>query len=95
LEAHHKVIDVPHQVGFASKPRLDYTLEPPVVPNQFQVGKSTIVHKPTNATFSFDLGSTMFKSIDWGRPGEQLPSGHYRRDDVVRVGQQLLTKLPK
>ena len=67
----------------------------PVVPNQFQVGKSKIVHKPTNATFSFDLGSTMFKSIDWGRAGEQLPSGHYRRADVVRVAQQLLTKLPK
>jgi hypothetical protein len=67
----------------------------PVVPNQFQVGKNKIVHKPTNAAFNFDVGSTMFRSIDWGRAGEQLPSGHYRRDDVTRVAQQLLTKLPK
>jgi hypothetical protein len=68
----------------------------PVVPNQFEVGKNRIVHKPTNATFSFDMGHTTFKSINWGRAGELLSSGlNYRKDDVTRVAQQLLTKLPK
>jgi hypothetical protein len=41
----------------------------PVVPNQFHVGKNKLVHKPTNATFSFDVGHTTFKSINWGRAG--------------------------
>jgi hypothetical protein len=27
----------------------------PVVPSQFEVGKNKIVHKPTKATFSFDI----------------------------------------
>jgi hypothetical protein len=68
----------------------------PVVPNQFQVGKNSILHKPTNATFSFEMGHTTFKSIQWGRAGEQLSSSlNYRKDDVMRVAQQLLTKLPK
>jgi hypothetical protein len=68
----------------------------PVVPNQFEVGKNKILHKPTNAIFSFDIGRTTFKSIHWGCAGEQLSSGlNYRKDDVVRVAQQLLTKLPK
>jgi hypothetical protein len=67
----------------------------PVVPNQFEVGKNKIVHKPTNATFSFDPGHTTFKSIDWGRAGEPPPIGqNYRKDDVMRVAQQLLSKLP-
>jgi hypothetical protein len=68
----------------------------PVVPNQFEVGKNKLLHKPTNAIFSFDTGRTTFKSIHWGRAGERLSSGlNYRKDDVMRVAQQLLTKLPK
>jgi len=68
----------------------------PVVPSQFTVGKNKIVHKPTMATFSFDTGHTTFKSVNWGRAGEQLASGaDYRKDDVMRVAQQLLTKLPR
>ena len=65
----------------------------PVVPNQFEVGKNKIVHKPTKAAFSFDTGRTTFKSVNWGRAGEQLSSGpDYRKDDVMRVAQQLLSK---
>jgi len=68
----------------------------PVVPNQFAVGKNRIIHKPTTATFSFDTGDTTFKSIDWGRADEQRSSGpDYRKDDIVRVAQQLLMKLPR
>jgi hypothetical protein len=68
----------------------------PVVPNQFAVGKNRIIHKPTTATFSFETGQTTFKSIDWGRADEQLSSGQaYRKDDIVRVAQQLLSKLPR
>ena len=68
----------------------------PVVPSQFTVGKNKIVHKPTMATFSFDTGHTTFKSVNWGRAGERLASGaDYRKDDVMRVAQQLLTKLPR
>ena len=68
----------------------------PVVPNQFAVGKNTIVHKPTQATFGFDTGHTTFKSVNWGRVGEQLSTGpDYRKDDVMRVAQQLLSKLPR
>ena len=68
----------------------------PVVPNQFAVGKNKIIHKPTAATFSFETGQTTFKSIDWGRADEQLSSGqNYRKDDIVRVAQQLLSKLPR
>src|SRR5262245_59679269 len=66
----------------------------PVVPNQFEVGKNKIVHKPTQATFSFDTGHTTFKSVDWGRADEQSSSGEdqrkqdYRKDDVMRVARQ-------
>jgi len=68
----------------------------PVVPNQFLVGKNKIIHKPTTATFDFDTGQTTFKSIDWGRANEQPSSDlHYRKEDVLRVAQQLLSKLPR
>jgi hypothetical protein len=68
----------------------------PVVPSQFEVGKYKIVHKPTRATFNFDTGQTTFKSIDWGRAGEQSATGpDYRKDDVMRVAQRLLSKLPR
>ena len=68
----------------------------PVAPSQFEVGKNKIVHKPTKAIFSFDTGHTTFKSVNWGRAGEQFSSGQdYRKDDVMRVAQQLLTKLPR
>jgi hypothetical protein len=66
----------------------------PVVPNQFAVGKNKMVHKPTTATLNFDPGQTTFKSVDWGRAGEQPDSG-YRKDDIMRVAQQLLSKLPR
>ena len=68
----------------------------PVVPNQFAVGKNRIIHKPTTATFNFETGQTTFKSIDWGRADEQPSSGRdYRKEDIVRVAQQLLSKLPR
>ena len=73
----------------------------PVVPSQFEVGKNKIVHKPTKATFSFDKGQTIFRSVDWGRAVEQSSTGQdprkqdYRKDDVLRVAQQLLSKLPR
>jgi hypothetical protein len=68
----------------------------PVVPSQFAVGKNRIIHKPTTATFSFETGNTTFKSINWGRADEHLSSGlDYRKDDIIRVAQQLLSKLPR
>ena len=68
----------------------------PVVPNQFAVGKNKIIHKPTGATFSFETGHTAFKSITWGGADEQRSSGlDYRKDDITRVAQQLLSKLPR
>ena len=67
----------------------------PVVPNQFEVGKNKIVHKPTAATFSFETGQTVFKSVNWGRTGELSIGQDYRKDDVMRVAQQLLSKLPR
>jgi hypothetical protein len=68
----------------------------PVVPNQFEVRKNKIIHKPTQAAFAFDTGQTTFKSVDWGRAGEQPSTGlDYRKDDVMRVAQQLLNKLPR
>jgi hypothetical protein len=68
----------------------------PVVPNQFAVGKNRIIHKPTATTFSFETGHTTFKSIDWGRVDEKRSSGiDYRKDDIIRVAQQLLSKLPR
>jgi hypothetical protein len=68
----------------------------PVVPSQFTVGKNRIVHKPTAAAFSFDTGRTTFKSINWGSADEHLSSGiAYRKDDIIRVAQQLLSKLPR
>ena len=57
----------------------------PVVPSQFAVGKSRIIHKPTTATLSFEIGHTTFKRINWGRAD----------DDIIRVAQQLLSKLPR
>jgi hypothetical protein len=68
----------------------------PVVPNQFAVGKNRIIHKPTGASFSFDTRHDTFKSISWGNAGEPLASGpNYRKDDIIRVAQQLLGKLPR
>jgi hypothetical protein len=68
----------------------------PVVPSQFAVGKNRIIHKPTTATFGFETGHTTFKSIKWGSADEQLSSGlDYRKDDIIRVAQQLLSKLPR
>jgi hypothetical protein len=68
----------------------------PVVPNQFAVGKNRIIHKPTTATFNFETGQTTFKSIEWGRADKQRSSGQdYRKEDIVRVAQQLLSKLPR
>jgi hypothetical protein len=68
----------------------------PVVPNQFAVGKNRIIHKPTAATFNFETGHTTFKSINWGRADEQVSTGlDYRKDDIMRVAQQLLSKLPR
>jgi hypothetical protein len=68
----------------------------PVVLSQFTVGKNKIVHKPTQATFSFDTGDTIFKSVDWAGVGKQRsPRPDYRKDDVMRVAQQLLSKLPR
>jgi len=68
----------------------------PVVPNQFELGKYKIVHKPTKAIFNFDPGATAFSSIDWAGVAESPTSAKdYRRDDLLRVAQQLLTKLPK
>jgi hypothetical protein len=68
----------------------------PVVLSQFTVGKNKIVHKPTRATFSFDTGDTVFKSVDWAGVTEKRSSvPGYRKDDVMRVAQQLLSKLPR
>ena len=68
----------------------------PVVPSQFAVGKNRIVRKPTTAIFSFDTGQTTCKSVEWGRAGKQSSSGpDYRRDDIMRVAQHLLSKLPR
>ena len=68
----------------------------PVVPSQFTVGKNRIVHKPTAATFSFDTKHATFKSINWGHADEQLSSDiAYRKDDIIRVAQQLLGRLPR
>jgi hypothetical protein len=73
----------------------------PVVPSQFEVGKNKIVHKPTKATFSFRTGQTTFRSVDWGGAGEGASADQgsrkqdYRKDDVLRVAQQLLSKLPR
>ena len=74
----------------------DFEMATPVVPNQFEVGKNKIVHKPTKSTFNFDTGRTTFKSVIWGLIGEQLSGGQdYRKDHVMRVAQQLLNKLPR
>jgi hypothetical protein len=68
----------------------------PVVPSQFQLGKNKIVHKPTGTTFSFETGQGAFKSVDWGSVSEEPAAGKgYRRDDLMRVAQQLLAKLPR
>ena len=65
----------------------------PVVPDQFEVGKNKIVHKPTKATFSFDVGNTSFKKVYWGGVGEQPSTDRdYRKEDVMRVAQQILDK---
>jgi hypothetical protein len=35
-------------------------------------------------------------AVNWGRADEQLSSGlDYRKDDIIRVAQQLLSKLPR
>jgi hypothetical protein len=68
----------------------------PVVPNQFELGKNKMVHKPTTATLNFDTGDTIFKTVSWGRAGEQLASGQeYRKEDIMRVALKLLVKIPR
>ena len=88
----------PYLSNYTVRPRRrgDRIMATPVVPNQFAVGKNRIIHKPTAATFNFETGHTTFKSINWGRADEQLSSGlDYRKDDIIRVAQQLLSKLPR
>jgi hypothetical protein len=66
----------------------------PVVPSQFETGKNKIVHRPTKATFTFHANGAAFKSVDWGQAGETSSSGQdYRKEDLMRVAQQLLGKL--
>ena len=68
----------------------------PVLPSQFTVRRNRIVHKPSAASFTFDTNHNTFKSINWGHADEQLSSGTaYRKDDIIRVAQQLLGKLPR
>jgi hypothetical protein len=67
----------------------------PVVPNQFEVGKNKIVHKPTRASFSFDKGKTNFKAVEWGSAGEATADRSYRKEDVMRVAQQILDRIPR
>jgi hypothetical protein len=68
----------------------------PVVPNQFEVGKNKLVHKPTRASFSFDKGKTNFKSVDWGSAGaEPATDRSFRKEDVMRVAQQILDRIPR
>jgi hypothetical protein len=56
----------------------------------------TLKQPEATATFSFEASHTTFKSINWGRADEQLPSGlDYCKDDIIRVAQQLLSKLPR
>jgi hypothetical protein len=68
----------------------------PVVPNQFEVGKNKIVHKPTQAILTFDTGDTLFKTMTWGRADEPMEGGReYLKDDIMRVAQKLLIKIPR
>jgi hypothetical protein len=68
----------------------------PVVPNQFQVEKNKIVHKPTKATFIFDTGNTKFKSVNWVSAAEPPSKDQdYRKEDVMRVAQQILDRIPR
>jgi len=41
------------------------------VPSQFAVGKSRIIHKPTTATFSFEIGEARrrYELPDFGKEG--------------------------
>ena len=66
----------------------------PVVPNQFEVGKNKIGRKPTKAT----LASTQAIPPSRASIGDVrvISTGQdYRKDDVIRVAQQLLSKLPR
>jgi hypothetical protein len=68
----------------------------PIVPSQFEVGKNKIVHKPTRATFIIDKNHSAFNSVDWGRAGEEEGAGPtYRKEDILRVAQQLLSRIPR
>jgi hypothetical protein len=68
----------------------------PVVPSQFAVGKNRIVHRPTGASFTFKSGATFFDEVDWGRAGDPASSARdYRKDDIERVAQRLLMRLPR
>jgi len=68
----------------------------PVVPNQFQVEKNKIVHKPTKATFIFDTGTTNFKNINWVSAAKPTSKDQdYRKDDIMRVAQQILDRIPR
>ena len=76
--------------------QLEKDMALPVVPNQFEVGKNKIVHKPTKATFSFDTGNVNFKSVNWGSADEQsLKQRDYRKEDVMRVAQQIFDRIPR
>jgi hypothetical protein len=81
---------------FSGRSEWEDEMAMPVVPSQFEVGKHKIIHKPTQATFTFLTGQTTFKSVDWGRAGERSSTGQdYRKEDVMRVAQRLLSKLPR
>src|SRR5262245_10751895 len=65
----------------------------PVVPNQLSAKTE---YGAADASRPRRRGERTFKSINWGRAGEPLASGlNYRKDDIIRVAQQLLSKLPR
>jgi hypothetical protein len=47
----------------------------PATINAAEVGKNKIVHRPTDAAFSFDKRHATFRSVSCGRAGEQLSTG--------------------
>jgi hypothetical protein len=53
----------------------------------------TLKQPEATATFSFEAGHTTFKSINWGRADEQYHLALITA--IIRVAQQLLSKLPR
>jgi hypothetical protein len=71
-----------HEVGAKPMPGTAVTGE------QFELGRDSVLHKPTRARFYFFHDRSAFSDVSWGSVGSVLESGEDHRQEDVRAGAE-------